>query len=127
MQIKKLNRVDTFILNWSPMLLVPSLIGLVLSLWRGPVFVSYLLACTGLALLFGALAVLNYWQKRRILSVLGVVILIYGEKARSAFIGDVADKGLGWVAVLQYLSLLLLSFFGLSWFFRQKILKRYGY
>jgi hypothetical protein len=125
MEIKKLNRGDSFILNWSPMLLVPSLVGLVLSLWRGPVFMRYLIACAGLGLLFGTLVVLNYWKKRPTLSILGVLILIYGENlARSVFIGDVAD-GLGWVVVSQYLSLLLLSVFGLSWLFRQKILKRY--
>ncbi len=125
MDNKQLLRRDVFLLKWSPLLSVVSLLWLIVSLVKGGLYVRYLIACAGLGLLYGALGILDYWR-RSILAALSIVIVVLGERmARDAFIGSVQDE-LGWIVVSQYLSILVLSMSCSTWVFRKAIWKRYG-
>ena len=127
MQNKSLNRRERFVLTWSPLLLALSLLGLILSLWYGPVFTRYLIACAVPGLLYGGFVIFDYRKKLAMLPALGTVIFIFGEKvARSAFIDDISDRDFKWRLAFQYFSIVLLSVFGWAWFFRQRILKGHG-
>jgi hypothetical protein len=127
MENKHLNRRQTFLLKWSPLLSVASLLWLIVSLWRGPLYFYYLSVCSGIALIYGALSIRSYYQNIGLLTAFSVALLVITERfARNAFVGDITDSDLGWGFASQYASLLLLSVFGLSWFFRSRILKQSG-
>jgi len=120
MKRNKLNRRETFILQWSPILLVPALVWLILSLQRGPISIPYLASWLVIGILYAASLILHYGKKPSPLWPLFPSIILFG----GLFATEIIFRYKGSVPwrTSQGLSIVLVSIFAFAWAFRGKLM-----
>ncbi|MEA2205245.1 MAG: hypothetical protein QOE77_2021 [Blastocatellia bacterium] len=124
MENHKSDRAMDIRFRWAPLFLALSLLGLIISLWIGPIYAKFLIASAVLGLFNSALSIFDVSKGRRSnssLSILVSLIFMVGMFVIQDLYLPHDDRS--WMVGVQFVSSILVLFFSLAWCFRERIFK----